>query len=126
MTPAGEGGGEPALLVLWERLVGDLLDRTAKFPKRACDPRSQGPPHLPPTLPVWFEQALVALPAKVVPLTHEIAFQGEALPAFHGDPADRFHVATALVNGYRLMTVDGKIEAWAKKGPGKALGLTLV
>ncbi len=79
-----------------------------------------------PTLPVWFEQALVALPAKVVPLTHEIAFQGEALPAFHGDPADRFHVATALVNRYRLMTVDGKIEAWAKKGPGKALGLTIV
>lgn len=33
MTPAGEGGGEPALLVLWERIVGDLLDRTAKFPK---------------------------------------------------------------------------------------------
>ncbi len=32
MTPAGEGGGEPALLVLWERLFGDLLDRTAKFP----------------------------------------------------------------------------------------------
>ncbi|MSP55963.1 MAG: group II intron reverse transcriptase/maturase, partial [Myxococcales bacterium] len=31
--PAGECGGEPALLVLWERLVGDLLDRTAKFPK---------------------------------------------------------------------------------------------
>lgn len=24
---------EPALLVLWERLVGDLLDRTARFPK---------------------------------------------------------------------------------------------
>lgn len=24
---------EPALLVLWERVLGDLLDRTAKFPK---------------------------------------------------------------------------------------------
>ncbi len=24
---------EPALGVLWERVVGDLLDRTAKFPK---------------------------------------------------------------------------------------------
>lgn len=29
MMPADE----PALLVLWERVVGDLLDRTARFPK---------------------------------------------------------------------------------------------
>ena len=29
MTPVDE----PALLVLWERLIGDLLDRTAKFPR---------------------------------------------------------------------------------------------
>jgi hypothetical protein len=26
---------EPALLVLWERVVGELLDRTAAFPKAA-------------------------------------------------------------------------------------------
>lgn len=32
MTPVGEGS-PPALLILWERVVGDLLDRTAKFPK---------------------------------------------------------------------------------------------
>lgn len=32
-APLAKPVDEPALLVLWERVVGDLLDRTAKFPK---------------------------------------------------------------------------------------------
>lgn len=73
----------------------------------------------------WWVQALALVPAKVIPLTPEIAFRAEALPDFHGDPADRFHVATALLFGHRLVTVDGTIREWATKGAGKTLGLKL-
>ncbi len=35
MTTPPTGAGEPTLLVHWERTLGDLLDRTARFPKAA-------------------------------------------------------------------------------------------
>lgn len=78
-----------------------------------------------PNVADWFRQTIVLLPATVVPLTADMAFRAETLPDFHGDPADKFHVATALLLGYRLMTVDGKIRLWATKGGGKALRLKL-
>lgn len=79
----------------------------------------------PTGLESWWVRAVALLPAKVIPLTPEIAFRAESLPDFHGDPADRFHVATALFFGHRLVTVDGTIREWATTGAGKTLGLKL-
>ena len=42
-------------------------------------------------------------------LTHEIAMESRRLPRFHGDPADRFLVATARVMKLTLITADRKI-----------------
>ena len=41
----------------------------------------------------------------------EIGIRAATLPAFHGDQADRFIVATAL-DGHLLVTPDGKVLNW--------------
>ena len=47
-----------------------------------------------------------------VPVTGEIGIRAAQLEGFHGDPADRLIVATALHHGATLMTSDKKILAW--------------
>jgi len=50
------------------------------------------------------------------PVSREIAFLAGSLPGdFHGDPADRLIVATAIVRGCRLVTRDERILAYAKR-----------
>ena len=46
-----------------------------------------------------------------IPLTGDIGIRAAALANFHGDPADRMIVATALA-GHRLVTSDRQILAW--------------
>lgn len=48
-----------------------------------------------------------------LPLRSETAIRAAQLHSFHGDPADRMIVATALENGATLVTADTKILAWA-------------
>lgn len=48
---------------------------------------------------------------KEIPVDGEIGIRAAMLPDFHGDPADRIVVATAL-NDHRLVTSDGQIPAW--------------
>ncbi len=47
-----------------------------------------------------------------IPLRGTTAIQAGQLPLFHGDPADRMIVATAIDNGAALMTADEKILSW--------------
>ena len=47
-----------------------------------------------------------------IPIDGEIAIRAGGLPDFHGDPADRLIVATALQTSSILMTADQKILAW--------------
>ena len=49
-----------------------------------------------------------------IPLQGSTAIRAGQLQAFHGDPADRMIVATALENSATLMTADKKILAWDK------------
>lgn len=54
-------------------------------------------------------------PVVVVPMTPAIALLANALPGgFHGDPADRIIMASALAVGARLATADGKMLRYAK------------
>lgn len=46
------------------------------------------------------------------PLTAEISMASCRLPDFHGDPADRIIVATAITLGIPLITADEKIIRW--------------
>lgn len=59
----------------------------------------------------WFSANLES-PVSVAPLTAEISMASCRLPDFHGDPADRIIVATAIVLGIPLITADEKIIQW--------------
>ena len=47
-----------------------------------------------------------------IPLNGAIAIRAGQLAEFHGDPADRMIVATAIENSAELMTADEKILSW--------------
>ncbi|HTB22936.1 MAG TPA: type II toxin-antitoxin system VapC family toxin [bacterium] len=57
----------------------------------------------------WIRRALRDSGVREASLTHEIALESECLALPHGDPADRFIVATANVLGLVLVTADRKI-----------------
>ncbi|MEM6274397.1 MAG: type II toxin-antitoxin system VapC family toxin [Myxococcota bacterium] len=59
----------------------------------------------------WIEQAFAQPKAELVPLTPAIAVTSTQLGAFHGDPADRIIVATAVVHGSKLISRDEEIAA---------------
>ena len=59
---------------------------------------------------------LDAMPeADVVAVDHRIAARAAALEEFHGDPADRLIVATAIARRAPLVTKDERIASWAKR-----------
>jgi len=52
---------------------------------------------------------------ELVAVDHRIAAQAALLEDFHGDPADRLIVASAIERGSTLVTRDDRITAWAKR-----------
>lgn len=68
---------------------------------------------LEPEPPGWVRTALRRSATMLAPLDHEVAIRSEELPGFtSSDPADRFLVATALVHGLTLATVDRAMQAF--------------
>jgi PIN domain nuclease of toxin-antitoxin system len=64
---------------------------------------------------LWMRQALAAPRIRLAPLSVEIAVRSTALGGgFHGDPADRLIVATALESGSALVTKDEKLRSYEK------------
>lgn len=66
---------------------------------------------LKPDEQTWFCENLEP-PVCLAPLTSEISTASCQLPGFHGDPADRIIVATAIILGIPLVTADDKIIRW--------------
>jgi PIN domain nuclease of toxin-antitoxin system len=59
----------------------------------------------------WVRAALKALPARPVPLTHEMAIASRTIPGLASDdPADRFLAATSMVAGLTLLTADRRLR----------------
>ena len=50
--------------------------------------------------------------ATELPLTGEIAILAGEIEGLHGDPADRFIVATAIAHDAMLMTADDRLLQW--------------
>ena len=59
-----------------------------------------------------WRQSLLKNGLNEVQLTGIIAMEAAKLKDFHGDPADRIIVATALNQGATLCTADKKILSW--------------
>lgn len=58
----------------------------------------------------WMDDALEAEEIELLPLTPAVAVASAELGNFHGDPADRLIVATALTHGAVLITKDERIR----------------
>lgn len=57
----------------------------------------------------WMDESLHAEKIELLPLTPAVAVASAQLGSFHGDPADRLIVATALTHGASLVTKDERI-----------------
>ncbi|MGD9794585.1 MAG: type II toxin-antitoxin system VapC family toxin [Acidimicrobiia bacterium] len=65
----------------------------------------------------WVNDFLAGDRVAVAEFTPSIAVAAGSLEDFHGDPADRIIVATAIANGCVLLTKDDKIHAYATGSP---------
>jgi PIN domain nuclease of toxin-antitoxin system len=64
-----------------------------------------------------FRRMVMNLGVAEIVITGEAGIVAGELQAFHGDPADRLLVATALVHEAGLVTADERILAWKSKSP---------
>jgi PIN domain nuclease of toxin-antitoxin system len=60
----------------------------------------------------WLQQALSAPRVELLPLTPAVAVKATKLGRFHGDPADRLIVATAILESAVLVTKDQRIRKY--------------
>ena len=61
----------------------------------------------------WIAEALSLPRVRLEPLTPRISIRSTRLPGgFHGDPADRIIVATALEHGVSVITRDKQLRAY--------------
>ena len=63
-------------------------------------------------LPAELRTDLLTTKITEIPLTGDIAIEAVSLDTLHGDPADRFIVATALVHDAILVTADRALLRW--------------
>ena len=64
---------------------------------------------LEPTPEQWIRRALRELPLHEALPNYEVAVRSETIKLGHGDPVDRFLVATALVYDLTLVTADRRL-----------------
>lgn len=65
----------------------------------------------------WVSDSLTNANLRLQPLDADVALESTLLPGDpHGDPADRFLVATARVKNLKLVTHDQKIIDYGKAG----------
>ena len=57
----------------------------------------------------WLRKAMSITPVAEAPLTIDVAFASRTVGLEHQDPADRFIVATAKVQGLTLVTADRRL-----------------
>ena len=60
----------------------------------------------------WLQQALAAPRVELLPLTPAVAVKATLLGRFHGDPADRLIVATAILESAVLITKDRRLRTY--------------
>ena len=75
---------------------------------------AKGRVDLQPDADRWIRENLQP-PVRLEPLHPEISLESCRLEDFHGDPADRLIVATALVLGVPLITADRQIISWNER-----------
>jgi PIN domain nuclease of toxin-antitoxin system len=73
---------------------------------------SKGRIKLPSTAQAWFQDSLTSVGIELFPMTEVIAAQAVELSPIHKDPFDRLIIATALVYGAKLASVDSLFDRY--------------
>jgi PIN domain nuclease of toxin-antitoxin system len=73
---------------------------------------SKGRIKLPSTAQAWFQDSLTSVGIELFPMTEVIAAQAVELSPIHKDPFDRLIIATALVYGSKLASVDSLFDRY--------------
>ena len=60
----------------------------------------------------WLYMATIEADIDIIPVDSRISQIAANLPLFHGDPLDRFIIATALANTNPLISLDGKFAGY--------------
>jgi PIN domain nuclease of toxin-antitoxin system len=111
-------------LIWWQsepKRLGKKAARALKGAKRVGVPaiclwefamlEAKGRIRLDRTALAWLNEVLELPQVELLPLTPSVAVQSTRLPsAFHGDPADRLIVATALVEAAPLLSTDRRLD----------------
>lgn len=63
----------------------------------------------------WFDAVVKLYDITVLKLTADDMLKSAELPWLHKDPADRFIIATALKNGFMVVTADGNFGKYGVK-----------
>lgn len=61
----------------------------------------------------WLQAATVEAGVDVIPVDNQVAQLAAELPPVHGDPLDRFIIATALAAALPLVSLDRKFAGYA-------------
>ena len=78
---------------------------------------AKGRMHLTLSPDAWFESVLALPGVRLAALTPQILISSTAMPGTPpSDPADRIIAATARLYGYRVITRDAKLLAYAAQG----------
>jgi PIN domain nuclease of toxin-antitoxin system len=75
---------------------------------------SRGRIELPSTAQEWFQGALTTAGIELFPVTEAIASRAVDLSPVHKDPFDRLIIATALVYGAKLASIDGLFSQYSE------------
>jgi PIN domain nuclease of toxin-antitoxin system len=67
---------------------------------------NRGRIELPSTAQEWFQESLTNVGIELFPITEVVAVRAVELSPIHKDPFDRLIIATALVYGAKLASVD--------------------
>jgi len=60
----------------------------------------------------WFEGMVAHHGLSVIPLDLDVCIKATELPPVHGDPCDRFIIATALLRRLPIVTVDPRFREY--------------
>ncbi len=68
--------------------------------------------HLPVPPPQWMAGIRQHHAISTVDVTNDICMRASELPPIHGDPCDRFIIATALLQNAPVVTADKRFESY--------------
>lgn len=69
---------------------------------------------LPLSVNEWLEEALSGSEVTALPINERIASMAGQLPYHHKDPADRFIIATPIINNIRLISFDNRFPLYTE------------